>query len=80
MLYWTCLLDRNDVQMGMQELLAAVLALSTFSTLLSNAYVQVYAGNAGVMDSLIHDSCKAAEANMRSMAISGWLVQGRRLQ
>jgi hypothetical protein len=60
---WDLFNERNDDQIGMQELLAIPLAYETFKGLMRGKLATIYIDNVGAMSCLIKGSSRASDIN-----------------
>ena len=61
---WAQLLERRDNQIGLQELLAIVLALGTFPNWLTGSLWSTYCDNDGVLGAVLRGGSAVADANL----------------
>ncbi len=72
---WDQLLERGDNQIGLQELLAAVLAIWTFHELITDSLTIHYIDNAGVVHGMLKGRLSSADGNLIVSRV--WLALAR---
>ena len=61
--WWDILSQRGDNQIGNQEMLSVVLALSTLGSLIDGAVVTLFCDNAGALHGLLKGRSRCCETN-----------------